>query len=53
METFAILGFVFGLSALAMTVANQAPVKKLRDELEGLKKEVKELRGGRESGEAK
>ena len=53
MEAFAIIGFIFGLSALATAGANKSQVKKLKDELEGLKKEVKKLRGGQESGEAK
>ena len=53
MEAFAIIGFVFALPAIAMATANTAQVKKLKDELEGLKKEVEELRGGQEPGEAK
>ena len=53
MEAFAINGFVFGLPAFAMASTSAAQVKKLKDELEGLKREVKELGGGQESGEAK
>ncbi len=53
MEAFAIIGFIFGLSAFGKAAANTARVKKLENELEGLKKEVDELRGGQESGEAK
>ncbi len=52
MEAFAIIGFVFALPALAMAVQNQAQVKKLKDALEGLKREVKALRGGQSNGEA-
>ena len=52
MDALAIFGFVCALSALGMAVTNQAHVKKLKDELEGLKREVKELRGGQQSGEA-
>ncbi len=53
MEYFGIISFVFVLPAFAIAAGNQAQVKKLKDELEGLKKEVKELRGGQESGSAK
>ena len=53
MEALGIIGFIFGLSAIGMASASTGQVKKLKDELEELKKEVKELRGGQESGEAK
>ena len=45
MEAFAIIGFIFGLSAFARATANAAHLKKLEKELE-------ELRGGQESGDA-
>ena len=44
MEAFAIIGFIFGLSASAMAQANSKQVKALRSELEALKKEVEALR---------
>jgi len=53
MEAFAIISFVFALPALGIAATNMAQVKKLKDELEGLKKEVKKLRGEQDSGEAK
>lgn len=46
MEVFGIIGFVFAMSALATAVTNQAQVKKLKDELIGVKKEIKELQSG-------
>ena len=52
MEAFAMMGFIFGLSALAMSTAAQGEVKELKDELEGLKTELTELRGGQDSREA-
>lgn len=48
MEAFAIIGFIFGLSATAMAQANATQVKKLKEVLERLEKEVAELRGGQE-----
>ncbi len=46
MEAFAIIGFIFGLSAMATAGTNTTQVKKLKDELEGLTKQVEELRDG-------
>ena len=46
MEAFGIIGFIFGLSAMATAGTNTAQVKKLKDELEGLKRQLEELRGG-------
>ncbi len=48
MEAFAIIGFIFGLSALGTATANTARVTKLKEELDGLKKEIEELLGERE-----
>lgn len=53
MEAFAIIGFVFGLSAMGTAATNTGQVKKLKEELEGLKKEIEELRGGPEPGKAR
>ena len=46
MEAFAIIGFIFGLSAMATSGTNTAQMETLKDELAGLKKEIEELRGG-------
>jgi uncharacterized membrane-anchored protein YhcB (DUF1043 family) len=37
MEAFAIIGFIFGLSAMGTATANAAQVKKLKEELKELK----------------
>jgi len=38
MESFGILGFVFGVSALAMVLEMKKTIKSLQDEVEELKK---------------
>ena len=38
MESFGILGFVFGISALAMVLEMKKTIKSLQDEVEELKK---------------
>jgi AmiR/NasT family two-component response regulator len=40
MDVFALMGFIFGMSALAAATTNTAQVKKLKHELEDLKKQV-------------
>ena len=49
MEAFAIIGFIFGLSAMATAATNTTQVKNLKDELEGLKRQLEGIRGGPES----
>ena len=50
MDALAIIGFVFGLSAIGMATSAQGEVKKLRGELEDLKKEIAELKGDPDPG---
>jgi hypothetical protein len=43
MDAFAIIGFIFGLSAFATTTRLTSQLKGLKEELEGLKREVARL----------
>lgn len=45
MEAFAIIGFIFGLSAFGLATANKNRVTRLTAELDGLKQELHALRG--------
>lgn len=48
METFAILGFIFGMSAMGTAGANVAKIKKLESRLEALENTLRELESGKE-----
>ena len=48
--TFAIIGFVFGLMGFTLATTANAGIKKLKEELENLRKEVQALKeGGKEA----
>ena len=50
MEAFGIIGFVFGLTGLSLAVNAGAGIKKLKEELENLRKKVQALEeGGKEA----
>ena len=48
METFAIIGFIFGLSAMGTAGANAAKIKKLESNLETLGNQFRELENRQE-----
>ncbi len=50
MEAFGISGFFFGLVGFSLAVNANAGIKKLKEELENLRKEVQALKeGGKEA----